>query len=114
MPIYVSITGLSLKAPWHAPRFWWHATRCYRDAQRARGCLKADVCEIGGVQHTLTVWESRAAAMAYVRSPAHAKAMRVFPKIATGWAVGFEAETAPTWEDARRIWENSGIEYRAA
>jgi hypothetical protein len=38
--------------------------------------------------------------MAYRRSPAHLKSMRVFAQIATGKVHGYEADNIPTWDAA--------------
>lgn len=114
MTVYISITGLRLKAAWHAPRFWWHATRAMAEAQRHPGCRSASARTIGGVHHTLTVWDSRAAMQSYLTAPRHLTAMRAFPGIATGKTIGYEAETAPGWGEARMIWEREGREVGPA
>ena len=106
--VYVAISGLRLKRPWHALAFWRHALASMAQAQAAPGCLSADARTIKGVQHTLSVWRDRAAMLAYVRSGAHREAMRAFPKIAAGEVISFEAERAPSWEEARAIWEARG------
>ncbi len=103
-PVHVSITGLSLKRPWHAPGFWLHAVAAMAQARRAPGCLSADARTVEGVHHTLSVWTDRAAMLAYLRVGAHARAMRLFPVIATGRTVGFTATQAPDWPQAVAIW----------
>ena len=52
--------------------------------------------------------------MAFVLGPVHKEAISVFPKIATGKTIGYEAEAAPTWEDALVIWDERGRAYAAA
>lgn len=108
--VYVSITGLRLKSPFHAPLFWWHAVRSMMQAQRAPGNLRAEARMINGVQHTLTVWTDKAAMRRYMLSGAHARAMRVFPIVATGSTFGFEAEAAPDWSDVHAL-EAHGVSY---
>lgn len=113
--VYVSITGLRLKGPFSAARFWWHALRSMTQAQRAPGNLRAEARSIDGVQHTLTVWEDRAAMRRFMLSGAHKQAMRDFPTIATGSTFGFEAaeDAVPDWEQIHALWQQHGIEYRA-
>lgn len=106
--VHVAITGLRLRRPWYALAFWGHAVASMGQAQAAEGCLSAQARTINGVQHTLSVWRDRAAMLAYVRSGAHRAAMRAFPKIAVGEVISFEAERAPSWEEARAIWEARG------
>lgn len=109
--VYVSITGLRLKSPFHAAWFWWHAIRSMVQAQRAPGNLRADARAINGVQHTLTVWTDRAAMRRFIVTGAHAKAMRAFPQIATGSTFGFETDCVPDWADVHRLWQERGIAY---
>ena len=106
--MYISITGLKLKGPLSVPRFWWHALRSMAQAKAAPGNISADARLIDGVHHTLTVWTDRAAMLTYLRGGAHLKAMRVFHDIATGAVTGYEADTAPNWEDLPAIWRERG------
>lgn len=109
--VYVSITGLRLKSPFHAAWFWWHAIRSMMQAQGAPGNLRSEARSIGGVQHTLTVWEDRAAMRRFMVTGAHAKAMRAFPQIATGSTFGFETDQVPDWGDVHQLWQERGIVY---
>ena len=111
--VYISITGLKLKAIWHAPRFWSLAMPAMAEAQSAPGNLGASARSIDGVHHTLSIWESEAAMRAFLTMPRHLKAMRAFPGIATGKTIGFYADYAPDWPEARRIWEARAREYEA-
>ena len=77
--VYVSITGLLLKRPWHAPRLLWHATRSMTQARRSAGNLRAEARTVAGVHHTLTVWRSAADMRAFLVVGAHGKAMKAFP-----------------------------------
>lgn len=109
--VYVSITGLRLKSPFHAAWFWWHAIRSMMQAHGAPGNLHADARAINGVQHTLTVWTDKAAMRRFIVTGAHAKAMRAFPQIATGSTFGFETDRVPDWADVHRLWQERGIAY---
>ena len=102
--LHISITGLRLKRPWHAPAFWLHAVAAMAQARRARGCLFADARTVDGVHHTLSVWTDRGAMLAYLREGAHGRAMRLFPVIAEGRTMGFTASEAPDWPQAVAIW----------
>ncbi|MFT4706178.1 MAG: quinol monooxygenase YgiN [Reinekea sp.] len=106
--VYVSITGLQLKKVWHAPLFWRHATASMTQAKAAEGCLTADARTIGGVHHTLSVWTSREAMLAYLTKGAHLSAMKSFNKIATGKVYGFETETVPDWTQVHALWHDKG------
>ncbi len=106
--IYVSITGLRLKRFWHGPFFWRHAIASMSQAQRSDGCLSAEARSINGVHHTLSVWTSRRAMLAFLRAGAHRNAMKSFDKFATGKVLGFEADTPPTWAEAQDLWARYG------
>lgn len=106
--VYVSMTGLRLRSPWQAPRFWFHALGAMAQARAASGLLRAEARRIDGVHHTLTVWESRDAMRAFLRTGAHATAMRVFPRFATGKVFGYAADAPPDWPDALALWQAHG------
>jgi hypothetical protein len=105
---YVSITGLRLKGPFAAPRFWWHALRSMAQARSAPGNISVDARNIDGVQHTLTVWTDEAAMRAYLVAGAHMQAMRAFRRIATGKTIGFTTSAVPSWAEARAVWDERG------
>lgn len=105
---YVSITGLQLNSLLHLPAFMWHAVRSMNQAQKAPGNISVDARSINGVRHTLSVWQSEADMRAYIKSGAHLKAMKAFQDIAHGKTFGFEAQTAPTWNDVHRLWIEKG------
>ena len=105
---YISITGLKMKSPFHAPRFWWHAIRSMAQAKRDPNCQLAIARQINGIAHTITVWNTRNEMLAFLRSGAHREAMRVFPKIGTGYGFGIEADMVPAWDDVHRLWLEHG------
>ena len=112
--VYVSITGLRLKAFWHTPRFWSLAVPAMGEAHRAPGNLHASARTIGGIHHTLSVWENEKAMRAYLIQPHHRAAMRAFHGIATGKTIGFTSNQPPNWAEARRIWEEQAQDYLSA
>jgi hypothetical protein len=101
---WVSVTGLRLHSPLRLPLFVWHAVRSMRQAKAAPGNLFAEARSLAGVQHTLTVWQSREAMRAYLRGGAHLAAMRAFPRIGTGTTCGYDAATVPSWDEALAHW----------
>ena len=109
--MYVSITGLKVKGWRQWPRFAWHAVRSLRQARQAPGNLGAEVRTVDGVQHTLTLWQSREAMRRYLTSGAHLQAIRDFRKVGSGRTCGYEAETRPTWAEALAYWHEHGREY---
>ena len=114
MMVYVSITGLRLKSMRHAPRFWWHAVRSMQQAKRAPGNILAETRTIGGVHHTLSVWESEAAMRRYLGAGAHLQAMRVFAYVASGSTLGYATDDPPDWSRVHDIWRERGVAVRRA
>ncbi|MEM1077947.1 MAG: hypothetical protein AAGI09_05410 [Pseudomonadota bacterium] len=108
---YVSITGLRLRSAFYAPVFWLHAVPSFRAAEKAAGALSVEAWQAGGVQYTLTFWDSFAKTRAYVRSPVHAKAVRVFDKIATGQTYGYADTVLPSRSEAQKLLAKKGRSY---
>ena len=106
--MYISITGLKLNGPLSAPRFWWHALRSMAQARKAPGNISVDGRIIDGIHHTMTVWTDKAAMRTYLVAGAHMQAMKAFRGIATGAALGFEADAAPEWSAVHEIWRERG------
>jgi len=77
-------------------------------AKAADGCLSADARTINGVHHTLTVWTSRKAMLAYLSEGAHLKAMKAFKSFATGKVYGFKTSTVPEWAIVHTLWLEKG------
>ena len=77
-------------------------------AKSADGCLSADARTINGVHHTLTVWTSRTAMLAYLSEGVHLNAMKVFKSFATGSVYGFEIATVPEWPIVHDLWLDKG------
>ena len=109
--VYVSITGLELKAVHHAPRFWWHAVRAMNQARNAPGNLRAEARAINQVHHTLSVWTDETAMRRYLVEGAHKAAMKAFPTIATGKTYGFFTSDIPDWDQVPALWHAHGREH---
>ena len=108
---YVSITGLKPKSFLAYFAFVRHAIPCSNQARQAEGILFFATKTINGIQHTLTVWESKERMKNYLYSGAHLAAIKVFKKIATGKTFGFESKQIPTWDEVHKLWIEKGIEY---
>ncbi len=112
--VYVSITGLRLKSPWHIFRFFRHAAPSLWQARRAPGNLHTDVKTIDGVRHTITVWEDEKAMRRFLYRGAHARAIRAFAEIAEGKTFGFETTEVPDWDEVHALWQAHGRSYETA
>ena len=47
----------------------------------------------------------------FVLSLIHRKAMKIFPKSATGSTIGYETDTMPIWDEALLMWRKSVVNY---
>ncbi|MBV6658044.1 MAG: hypothetical protein KI785_09790 [Devosiaceae bacterium] len=102
--VYVSVTGLKLHSPLVWLRFSLLASKSFRQAMAAPGNLSASARQVDGVHHTLTVWQSREAMLAYLRSGPHLRAMRASNRLGAGKTCGYYADAAPSWEAALAVW----------
>jgi hypothetical protein len=109
--IYVSVTGLRVPSIWRAPLFWRHAVPAMIQARFAPGNIRAAARKIDGVQHTMSVWRSRADMLAYMKSGAHLKAIKAARSIAPSITCGFETEAIPSWDEAIAHWRQHGRTY---
>jgi hypothetical protein len=103
--VYVSITGLKLRARRHTVRFWWHAIRSMIQARKAPGNLAADARVINGVHHTRTSWVDEAAMRRYLVAGAHLQAMKAFGAMATGKTLGFTTDRVPDWDEVHSLYQ---------
>jgi hypothetical protein len=108
---YVSITGLKPKNLWSTLMFWRFAIPSKIQSDSAPGILISEVKKINGIQHTLTVWETKEHMQSYIYSGAHLKAIKAFKKIATGKTFGFDTDKVPSWDQIHDLWLKQGKEY---
>jgi len=107
----ISVTGLKPRNLLTVLPFWRRAIPSFNQAKQAKGNLFCEVKKIQGIQHTLTAWDSMESLRAFVSSGPHIKAVKAFHKIATGSTFHYESDTIPSWEEARRLWEENYREY---
>jgi hypothetical protein len=108
---YISITGLKPKGIISYFQFWRLAIPSFEQARKAKGNTFCEVKRIKGYQCTLTAWASREDMLCFLQSGVHLKAMKAFPKIATGRTYGYEAEQLPSWAEAFTLLQEKGKEY---
>lgn len=101
---YISVTGLRIKSIWTLPRFYYFAIQSTNQARRADGNISVDVRAINGVQHTITMWESRQKMLKFMMSGAHKKAMKISHLFDDLYSYGYESDTRPSWDEAHRKW----------
>ena len=109
--MYVSVTGLKAKGFLAAIRFWLLAVPAFKQAKSSGGVLFCEVKSVGGFHQTLTIWKTKKDMRKFVLSPIHRKAMKIFPKIATGSTIGYEANKMSGWDEALAIWRQSAVNY---
>jgi quinol monooxygenase YgiN len=74
--VFVSVTRLRLRSPWHLFALAWDTSRVNRQVKAADGCLRSDVRrEPGNIFWTKTLWRDEASMRAFMASGAHLKAM---------------------------------------
>ena len=110
--MYVSVTVQKARGFLSAIRFCLLAVSLFKQARSSAGILFCEVKSVDGFHHTLTIWKTKKDMRKFVVSPIHRKAMKIFPKIATGSTIGYEADKMPGWDEALSIWRKSAVNYR--
>jgi hypothetical protein len=100
-----SVTELRLRNFWCYLLFIPHAVRSHNQARKAPGNKGIQVKSQGIlIQRTLTVWDDKELMLKYVRSGAHLKAMKAFPRLAhDSITTHFEVTEMPSWDHALEI-----------
>ena len=108
--VYTVLTALKLRSPGHAPRFWWHTLRSLSQARKAPGNLSVGVDRLGDHYCTITTWENVGAMRGFAYRGAHKRAIRAFPRIATGYIHSYEGEPV-SWDALMEIVTAKGRAY---
>ena len=78
-------------------------------AQAAKGNISASARTVAGIEHTLTIWESRQEMLTYLRQGAHLQAMKASRSMGSyGKVHGYETDTIPSWDEALVTWAKHG------
>ena len=109
--MYVSVTALKARGFLSAIRFQLLAVLVFKQAGSSAGILFCEVKSVDGFHHTLTAWKTKKDMRKFVLSPVHQKAMKIFPKIATGSTIGYETDKVPTWDEALLMWRKTAVNY---
>jgi len=107
---YVSITGFRLKGRQHLVPFWWHTIRSIAQARRALGNLKAEMCIVNGVYHTLSIWVDEQAMRTFLITGAHRNAMKAYRSVGSGRTLGFATGHLPDWDVSLQRWHSEARE----
>ena len=73
--------------------------------------LFCEVKSVDGFHYTLTAWKTKKDMRKFMLSQVHQKAMKIFPKIATGSTIGYETDKMPTWDEALLMWRKTAVNY---
>jgi hypothetical protein len=75
------------------------------------GVLFCDVKLVDGFHRTLTIWKTKNDMQKFMLSTIHRKATKIVPRIATGSAIGHEADEMRSWDEALSIWRKLAVNY---
>ena len=109
--MYVSVMALKANGFLSVIRFRLLAVPAFKQAKSSGGVLFCEVKLVDGFHHTLTVWETKKDMRKFVLSLIHTRAMKIFPKIATGSTIGYKTDKMPSWGEALSIWRKSAVNY---
>ena len=109
--MYVFVTALKTRGFWSAIRFWLLVVPVFKQARSSAGILFCEVKSVGGFHHTLTARKTKKDMQKFVLLPIHRKAMKIFPKFATGSTIGYETDKMPAWDEALLMWRKTAVNY---
>jgi len=103
--MYVSITHLHLKSVWKFFQFYKHNSKVQRQIKTANGILSMEGKGASFMSfYTKTSWTSKDDMLTFMRSGAHADAMRNSSKFARKvTTTGYESESVPSWNEAIQL-----------
>jgi len=97
----VSITSIRLKSPFKFFALSYRAMYIIKQLS-ASNCVSRKAKGIWTLHYTMTLWEDEKAMLDFVRSGAHAEAMKVSKDIAKElYFLKFEANELPSWKEAK-------------
>ena len=109
--MYVSVTALKTRGFLSAIRFQLLAVLVFKQAKSSAGILFCEVKSVDGFHHTLTAWKTKKDMRKFVLSPVHQKAVKIFPKIATGSTIGYETDKMLGWDEMLLMWWETAANY---
>ena len=100
--MYVSITHLRLKSFWKVFQFFKYNGKVQRQIKTANGVLTIEGKGTNFVSfYTKTSWNTKDDMLVFMRSGAHANAMKSSSQFAMKvTTTGFESESVPSWKEA--------------
>jgi len=106
---YVSVTGLLTKNVFVMPKFLYLSSRAYHSVLKAEGNVYSSMFTKDGVQHTITVWESKEAMRDFMVGEAHMNAMKSLKDVSKYAKVhGYFSDVLPTASEAIEEWKKGG------
>ena len=107
--MFISVTRLELRSYWSFFKFLSISKRAQKQAEQAKGNLHVGLNNLGfRFFLTLTAWDSEEDMLTFIKTGAHAEAMRRSGEIARSvQSTHFEANEVPDWEEARKKLDNS-------
>jgi hypothetical protein len=112
---YISITCIQVPAI-RFPRFGWYSFPIVPQAKRTPGNVLTKTTMRNRINYTVTVWESRKHMLQFMRSGAHAIAMREERSLGIfAQTYGYEGDDVPEWDEAIQILHEKGrvhFDYR--
>lgn len=100
--MYISTTHLQLKSIWKVFSFFKYNGKVQSQIKTAKGVISIDSKGTSFTNfYTITSWKSKEDMLDFMRSGAHATAMKNSPQFAFNITThGYEGESVPSWEKA--------------
>ena len=106
--MYIIVTRLTFKDGANRALFLWHTFKSYWQARLSKGNLHTSLYPENGTHYwTKTAWKSKEDAMAFIRSGAHKKAVKLSSKFSSkNDFASWESDEVPGWGEATKMINN--------
>lgn len=100
----LSLTRITLKNYFNIIPLLGHSSRIINQLRHTDGCKLLKTRGFGKDWYTMTLWEDELKLMRFLKSGAHAEAMKDTAKLASSVvSKRIETDTVPTWKEAKNI-----------
>ena len=100
----ITITSIRLRSLWTFFQLSWLGLKISIQAKKSRGFIKMKNTGFGYMHYTVTAWKEVESMKEFMKSGAHAEAMKISAEIAT--EIGnytYQSEVLPSWKEAKEL-----------
>jgi hypothetical protein len=100
----ITITSLRIRSLWTFFRLSWLGLKISMQVKKSPGFIKMKNTGFGYMHYTITVWKDVESMKEFMKSGAHAEAMKISAQIAN--EIGnytYQSDVLPSWKEAKEL-----------